>query len=233
LNTIVAESLCQFADVLEGSKDFKADLAALVKKTYCDHKRIIFNGNNYSDEWVIEAQKRGLSNLRTTVDAMPMFTTKKSIDVFTKHHVFTEGEIHSRFEILMEAYCKTINIEALTMIDMVKGMVMPACICYQNELAKLLERKKACGDFDTSLEGDLLGKISKLSGSMLKKLEALEAALSQSKDKHDIHELAKFTRDSIFASMSELRIIVDELETLVSRKCWPFPVYGELLFSVI
>ncbi|MDR2966174.1 MAG: glutamine synthetase III, partial [Treponema sp.] len=238
LNTITAEVLSQFADILEksaskGSETFKADLAAIIKKTYCEHKRIIFNGNNYAEEWVIEAKKRGLSNLRTTVDALPQFTSKKSIDLFSKHLVYTENEIHSRFEILMEAYCKTINIEALTMVDLVKGMIIPACVSYQNELAKLLERKKSCGSFDTSLETGLLDKVSKLSGSMLKKLDTLEAELSQAKNKPDINELASFTQGPILSTMSELRTIVDELETMVSRKYWPFPVYGELLFSII
>jgi glutamine synthetase len=133
----------------------------------------------------------------------------------------------------MEAYCKTINIEALTMVDLVKGMMIPACVSYQNEIAKLLERKKSCGSFDTSLETGLLDKISKLSGSMLKKLDTLEVELSQAKNKPDINELASFTRGSILSAMSELRTIVDELETMVSRKYWPFPVYGELLFSII
>jgi len=127
----------------------------LVKKTINEHKRIIFNGKNYAEEWVIEAERRGLSNLKTTVDALPEFISKKSIDLFTKHHVFTEAELHSRYEILMESYCKTLHIEALTMVDMVKGEIFSACIDYQNDLAKLLKQKKACaasgGEYDVSL----------------------------------------------------------------------------------
>jgi glutamine synthetase len=233
LNTIVAETLRQFADELEKTKDFPKDVTAIVKRTISAHKRIIFNGNNYAEEWVSEAAKRGLSNLRTTVDALPAFITKKAIDLYTKHGVYTEGEIHSRYEILLEAYCKTINIEALTMVDMVKGLIMPASIEYQNELAKLLQKKKALGGIDTSLEENLLNNIAKLSSSLLKKLSALETALNGSKDKPDILAQASYYRDSIFTAMSELRIIVDELETLVARKYWPLPVYGELLFSVI
>jgi glutamine synthetase len=233
LNTIVAEVLRQFADTLEKAKDFTTDLAALVKKTVKAHKRIIFNGNNYAPEWVTEASSRGLSNLRTTVDALPAFIAKKSIDLFTKHRVFTEQEIHSRYEILLETYCKTLHIEALTMVDMVKGNIIPASVNYQNALAKLLERKKAIGNLDTALETHLLDKIAKLSASLLKKLEALESAIDGTKEKHDVLAHASFYRDKVFTAMSELRMVVDELETLTDKKIWPLPSYGEMLFSVI
>jgi glutamine synthetase len=234
LNTVVAEILRQFADILEKSKDFKAELAALVKKTFHDHKRIIFNGNNYAEEWVTEAAQRGLSNLKTTVEALPQFISKKNVDLLTKHGVFTESEIHSRYEILLEAYCKTLHIEALTMVDMVKGVIIPACIDYQNDLAKLLGHKKAFGiTFDVSLEENLLLNIAKLSSSLLKKLSALEAAVLGSKEDREILAQASFYRDSIFTAMSELRLIVDELETLVAKKHWPLPSYAEMLFSVV
>ncbi|MDR1836174.1 MAG: glutamine synthetase III [Treponema sp.] len=234
LNTIVAEVLRQFADELEKSKNFKADLAALVKKTFSEHKRIIFNGNNYAEEWVVEAGKRGLSNLKTTVDALPEFISKKSIDLFTKHHVLSKTEIHSRYDILLEAYCKTINIEALTMVDMVKELIIPACIDYQRELVDLLRQKKAYnGSLDVSLEEHFLDSITKLSASLLKKLAALEEALLGSKEDREILAQAAFYRDKVLAAMSELRIVVDELETLVARKHWPLPLYGEILFSVI
>jgi len=233
LNTVVAEILCQFADNLEKSKDFKGDLASLVKKTISEHKRIIFNGNNYAKEWVEEAQKRGLSNLKTTVDALPQYISKKSIEVFTKHHVLSEAEIHSRYEILMEAYCKTLHIEALSMVDMVKGGIIPACISYQSDLSELLKRKKACGEYDVSLEEHLLSNIARLSACMLKKLNALESTILETKEERDILAQAKFYRDKIFGAMSELRLIVDELETFVARKHWPIPTYAELLYSVI
>jgi glutamine synthetase len=235
LNTIVAEVLRQFADELEKSKNFKADLAALIKKTVSEHKRIIFNGNNYAEEWVVEAEKRGLSNLKTTVDALPEFISKKNIELFEKHHVLSETEIHSRYEILLEAYCKTLNIEALTMVDMVKGAIIPASVDYQRELIDLLRQKKtAFGDnIDISLEEHLLNSITKLSGSLLKKLSALEDAILESREEREILAQAGFYRDRIFTAMSELRLIVDELETLVARKHWPFPTYGEILYSVI
>lgn len=232
LNTAVAEVLRQFADELEKSKDFKKDLAELVRKTIREHKKIIFNGNNYADEWVVEAQKRGLSNLKTTVDALPKFIEEKNVDVFQKHHVFTKAEVDSRYEIFMEGYCKIIQIEALTAIDMVKGKIIPACIEYQNELAKLIRQKKACGEYDASLEGYLLDNISRLSASLLKKLTALESALLKVREEQDILAQGKFCRDNIFVAMSELRLIVDELETIVARKYWPFPTYEELLYSV-
>jgi glutamine synthetase len=233
LNTVTAEVLRQFADHLEKSDDFNRDLALLIKNTFHEHKRIIFNGNNYSDEWVVEAERRGLSNLRTTVDALPEFISRKSIELFTKHQVYTESEMRSRYEILMESYCKTINIEALTLVDMVKAEIIPACVNYQNDLAKLLERKKSCGEYDVSLEEHLLGNIAKLSSCLLKKLFALEDALLESKEECDISTHARFYRNRIFTAMAELRLIVDELETLVARKHWPFPTYSEILYSVV
>lgn len=227
LNTVVAEALREFADILEKAEDFNAELAALVKKNISDHKRIIFNGNNYSEEWVVEAGKRGLSNLKNTVEALPAFVSEKSVDLFTKHHVFTEKEIHSRYEILLENYCKTLNIEALTMITLVKRDIIPACISYQNELSQLLSSKKALGGFDCALEEDLLGKISKLSTGLLNNLGELEKAVAATKAEHELLELAQLYRDSVLGAMSELRTVVDELETLVAKKYWPLPTYSE------
>ena len=233
LNTIVAETLSQFADSLEKSKNFKGDLAALVKKTISEHKRIVFNGNNYAEEWVVEAQKRGLSNLKTTVEALPEFISKKSIELFTKHHVFTDVEIHSRYEILMEAYCKTIHIEALTMVDMVKGDIFPASLSYQSDLTELLQKKKALGYYDSSLEENLISNISKLSASLLNKLTTLEKAILETKEERSITDQARYYREKVFAAMVELRLDVDGLETLVAKKYWPFPNYGQILYSVI
>jgi len=232
LNTIVAEILCGFADSLEKSNNFTQDLATLIKNTIKNHKRIIFNGNNYSDEWVKEADKRGLSNLKTTVDALPTFILPKNIAVFTKHHVLTESEIDSRYEITLENYQKTIHIEALTMIDIVKKEIIPASIGYQNELASLLERKKTIGEFESTLEVQLLKKISLLSTCMFEKLESLENSLLQTKSNDDCLALAKFYRDVVFNNMSELRLLVDELETVVAKKYWSLPTYAELLYSV-
>jgi glutamine synthetase len=237
LNTIIAESLSQFADSLENSKDFTSDLTILVKKTFSEHKRIIFNGNNYSKEWINEAKKRGLSNLKTAIDALPEFISKKSVELFAKHQVFSESEIRSRYEILMEAYCKTLHIEALAMIEMVKSKIIPACIDYQRELVDLLRQKKAYGGLDTSLEDYLLSNITKLSAGLLKNLTALERSVSESSEYRgeDKEILAQgcFYRDKIKTAMSELRLTVDELETLIARKHWSFPTYAEILYSII
>ena len=233
LNTAVAEVLRQFADALERSGDFQRDLARLIKRTFRTHKRIVFNGNNYTAQWVAEAEQRGLSNRKTTVDALPALVSEKSMALFTGHSVLTEPELHSRYEINLEGYCKTLHIEALAMTDMVKGEIIPACIGYQNELAGLMERKKGCGAYEDALEGYLLGKISKLSACLLKKLTALEDALLESGEEREIYAQAKFYRDRVFAAMSELRLIVDELETLVARKYWPFPAYAQILNSVV
>ncbi len=232
LNTAVAEVLREFADILENAEDFKSELSALIKKSIREHKRIIFNGNNYSEEWVQEAEKRGLSNLKTTVDALPAFVSEKSREVFTRHHVFTEAELHSRYEILLESYCKTLRIEALTMADMVKKEIIPACIGYQSELAQLLCSKKSCGEYDCTLEERFLGKISRLSAGLIEKLDVLERAILETEDEGDWLMLAKLYREKVFGAMSELRLVVDELETLVAKKHWPLPTYGEMLYSV-
>ena len=230
LNTIVAEALCGFADQLEKSDNFTQDLGILIQTVIKNHKRIIFNGNNYSDEWVEEAEKRGLLNLKTTVDALPTFIAPKNVSLFTKHLVLTETEIHSRYEILLENYCKTLHIEALTMIDMVKKLIIPACISYQNDLAMLQERKKA-GEVPDTLEKYLLLKISELSASLLTRLQDLETSTLEVNRNDDVLTVAQFYRDTILGHMSELRLVVDELETLVGKKYWALPTYGEILYS--
>ena len=232
LNTVVAESLRQFADILENADDFKGALGDLIRETIAAHKRIIFNGNNYSDEWVQEAERRGLSNLKTTVDALPALVSRKNMDVFIRHHVFSESEIRSRYEILLENYCKTLHIEALTMVDLVNREIIPACIAYQNKLAGLLATKKACGAYDTALEEQRLERLSGLSACLLRRLTALESALLETKKSEDQLSLARFYRSEIFSRMSELRLVVDELETLVAKEDWPLPTYGEMLYSV-
>ena len=231
LNTIVAEQLRQFADILEVSDNFNDDLTKLIKDTFTAHKRIVFNGNNYCDEWIAEAKKRGLSNLKTTADALPVYISEKSIELFSKHDVFSEAEIRSRYEILMEAYCKTIHIEALTMIEIVKRSIIPACISYQKDLSELLNSKKAYGNFDTALEKYVLEKSSKLSSSLLEKLTGLEAVVSPKYGKQGNPYNAEFYCDKVLGGMQELRTVVDELETLTAESYWPLPSYGKLLFS--
>ena len=233
LNTIVAEELRQFADILEKSTNFDEDLNTLIKNTIRDHKRIIFNGNNYSDDWIEEAEKRGLLNLKTTPDALPYFIHSKNIELFTKHHVFSESELYSRYEILMENYCKTIHIEALTMIDMVKKYIIPSVLSYQGEIAEIANSKKQLiPTLQCELEEKLLHNLSRLGNYLYAKLDTLETSVLNAKNHSDLLESAKYYRESIFINMQHLRGVVDELETLIGKDHWPLPTYGELLFSV-
>ena len=232
LNTAVADVLSEFAESLEKSQDFNKDLEKIIKQTFKNHKRIVFNGNSYCPEWICEAQRRGLSNFKTTVEAMAEFTSAKSVELFARHGVFTETEIRSRQEILLESYCKTLNIEALTMVEMTKREIIPALVSYQKDLAKLLQQKKGLIVFNPEMEKKILEKISKLSGGMMNKLENLENVMDRCKKDSDAKGLAEFYRDNVVLAMAELRAVVDELETLCAKEHWPLPTYGELLHSV-
>ena len=234
LNTAVAEELCQFADELEKSKDFQKDIQALVLKTIKEHKRIIFNGNGYDDAWVKEAEKRGLSNLKSTPEALVHILDEKNKKLLEKHGVYSESEIVSRFEIHNESYSKVINIEAETMLDMAKKYILPAGSKFAGKLADTIASKKAvCDAADVTYETEMLTKVSSLTSEIYKKVQQLE------KDVRDVKELsgdasktAFFYREHVFESMNELRISADELETIVPKELWPFPSYGDLLFSV-
>ena len=233
LNTSVAEVLKQFADELEGSKDFEKDLHDLIKKTIHDHKRIIFNGNGYDDSWVAEAEKRGLLNLKTTPDALPYLLKDKNVALFTAHKVFSKEELEARYEVLMEKYCKTINIEALTMLDMVHKDILPAMSKYSDSLAKAYTDKKAvCEDIDCSYEKEYLKNLSSLMGATAVQVKRLEDDVLASKDIEDFTELGNFCKTNIIADMNALRISVDNMETIASAEEWPYPSYGELLFGV-
>lgn len=232
LNTAVAEELKQFADTLEAAEDFEEALHELIKKTITEHKRIIFNGNGYDDAWIAEAEKRGLLNLRTTPDCLPYSVSDKNIKLFTDHKVYSETEMRARYEILSENYCKTLNIEALTMIDMAKKDYLPAVSRYSHELSDTIIAKAACGDVDSTYEKELLAKISKLNTTAYKKVQKLEEATLKAKEINDTTALSMFYKDSVFSAMSELRITVDELETMVPAASWPYPSYGDMLFSV-
>ena len=233
LNTIVAEELSQFADILENSSNFDEDLNTLIKNTIKSHNKIIFNGNNYSNDWVKEAEKRGLLNLKTTPDALPSFVNSKNVELFTKHHVLSETELYSRYEILLDNYSKTIHIEALTMIDLAKKEIIPAILGYQGEIAEIANnKKKLSSSIQCCLEENILNKISALGNSLYSKLEDLEKSVLDAKLHTEALDLAKYYRESVFMNMQQLRAVVDELETLVSKKYWTLPSYGELLFSV-
>ena len=232
LNSIVAEILSRFADELEAAPSFNEALNTLIRRSIKEHKRIIFNGNNYSDEWMKEAEKRGLHNLPTTVDALPRFIDHSNEAMFVKHRVFSKTEIRSRCEILLENYTKTIQIEALTMIDMARKEISAAVWEYQKLLAETIAAKKSAGVFDTSTEEALLAKVSRLGAELYAYIERMETAARKGKEIRDAFEGARFCRDSVVPVMGDLRRAADELETLISSKYWPYPTYGEILYSV-
>ena len=233
LNTIVAESLSQFADELEKAEGFDQALTELLRREIKAHKRIIFNGNGYGEEWIEEAKRRGLSNLRSTVDALPVFVSKKSVDLFTKNGVYTESEMMARYDILLENYYKTLNIEALTMISMVKNDIMGAACSYQRSLAETISAKKAAlTSISCETEEAMLVKASDLTSGLAAGLKKLEEDVDKESVYEDVYDLAKYNRDVIFEDMGKLREVVDELETLVPKEIWPYPTYGEILYSV-
>lgn len=233
LNTIVAESLDYISDYLEGKDDLDKALNEVLKKILKEHKAIIFNGNNYAPEWVEEAESRGLLNLKSSAEALPHYTDEKNIKLFEKHGVYTKLELESRKEILLEKYCQTINIEALTMLEMVKKDIIPAICNYSKDLTQgALAKKNLSSDIDVSLETSLISKISSLSACLSKKTAELDKVLLDAKDIEDSEELAKFYHDTVLSQMNEVRAIADELETIVGKGYWPFPTYTDLLFSV-
>ena len=235
LNTIIADELEQFADELEGkSDDFMSALNALIKRVIKEHKRIIFNGDGYADAWKVEAEKRGLTNLPTTVDALPHYTDEKNVKLFTKHKIYTEVEMQSRQDIILETYAKTINIEALTASDMVKRDILPAVSSYVAELASGVATKKAISDdIPCEAELDIIKRLSGLQDCAYKKLAALDNAIIGVKEVgEDPIEVATYYKDSVITAMTELRAVVDEMETLVSSDYWPYPSYGDLMFRV-
>ena len=233
LNTIVAESLREYADELEKADDFDLALTELLKREIKEYRRIIFNGNGYSEEWVEEAARRGLSNLKTTVDALPVFVSDKSVELFTKNGVFTEAELLSRYDILLENYYKTLNIEALTMISMVKKDIMGAACEYQYSLAETINAKKSTGAaISCAAEEELLAQASGLTADLLAGLKKLEADVEAESAYEDTYELAKYHKDVVAVDMHSLREVVDQLEVLVPGDIWPYPTYGEMLYSV-
>jgi len=234
LNSAVAESLRIYADRLEGAEDFETALHEMIKKTIKDHKRIIFNGNGYDDAWIKEAtEQRGLLNYRTTPDCMPHLLDRKNVDMLTAHRVFSVTELHSRVEIMLENYCKTVLIEAGTMTEMAKTMIAPAVESYCRVLAETAGAKK---DLDSSLscafETGLVRKLSGLLDCIFLKTGELEDALLHVSDGKDIVAQSVIIRDTVLTKMSELRLACDEAETLTAKKYWPFPTYGDLLFGV-
>lgn len=233
INTIVADVLKEYADTLEKAADFDTALDVLLQNTVKECKNIVFNGNNYSDEWVEEAARRGLPNLKTTPEALAEFTSAKNVALFERHNIFTPAEMDSRYEIHLEEYIKTINIEALTMLNLAKRDISPAVITYTKEVVDTLIAKKACGDaIDVSAEATLVERLSKLSGDLIKAIDALETTLTDIKDCDSAQAEANYSCEKIIPAMETLRVVADSLEEITAQKYWPFPTYEDILFYV-
>ncbi len=234
LNSAVAESLKIYADRLEGAADFETALHEMIRKTIQDHKNIIFNGNGYDDAWIKEAtEKRGLLNYRTTPDCMPHLLDQKNVDMLTSHKVFSEAELKSRCDIMLENYCKTVLIEANTMVDMAKTEIAPAVEAYTMDVAKAAAAKKAVdADLACAYESGLVKKLSVLTDRIALQADELEKAIVALHTAEDIEAESYAIRDVVLARMSELRVACDEAETLTAKKYWPYPSYGDLLFGV-
>lgn len=233
LNSAVAESLKIYADRLEGVDNFEQSLHEMIKKTIKDHKRILFNGNGYDETWIEEAEKRGLMNYRTTPDCMPHLLDKKNVEMLTAHKVFTETELKSRCDIMLDNYCKTVLIEANTMVDMARKQILPAVEAYVKEVSKTaVAKKQFAPDASCEYEKKTVTKLSLLMEQILDKTETLEDEIMKLRFISDVKQESYAIRDSILPKMGELRAVADEAETLTADKYWPFPTYGELLFGV-
>ena len=233
LNAAVAEVLQQFADELESASDFHAALHKLIQKTIKEHKRIIFNGNGYDDAWIAEAEKRGLMNLKTTADAMPHLCDEKNIKMLTAHGIFTEPELYSRSDIMLENYTKTVNIEANTMIDMTRKEILPAVLRFTADTAQQAAAKKQFApNAACTCEQKLVEQLSALTDEMDKAAAALEADVAKLHGIDDVLEASAFVRDTIVPAMADLRSAADQAETLTAESYYPFPAYDQLLFGV-
>ena len=233
LNTAVADVFDRLADRLEGCENVENELDKWMSETITAHKRIIYNGNNYTQEWVEEAHRRGLFELKTTADAVPLFVSEKNVELFTKHKIFTKSEIASRCEIMLENYCKVLHIEALTMLEMARKEILPAVISYTNEVAKNVKLKKeigVCSDNDASLA--LCRRLASLTDALYAKTAELDSTVVGVDHTDNSLEASAYCRDRLVPAMNSLRSVADELETIVSEEYWPYPTYSELLFNV-
>ena len=233
LNTIVAGELCEIADAMEkvAPEEFEAKLKELLVSIIKEHKRIIFNGDGYSDEWVAEAERRGLPNYKSTVDCVPHYADEKNVALLEKFGIFTKAEIDSRVEILLDNYSKTINIESLTMIDMAKKKFVPAALSYCKELCDSIAVKKSLG-IAADVEQKLAEKITALTGDAYKLVKELEDVTSAAAAESSVMKMARAYRDNVFAVMGQLRACVDELEVIMPAKEWPVPAYSDIIFNV-
>ncbi len=230
LNTIVAEILSRIASRLEKAKDIDAEAQIIVKEIVKNHKRIIFNGNNYTDEWVKDAEKRGLPNIKSTVEAITKLTCEKSVKVYEKHGVLSKEEVHSRYEIFLEGYIKTLNIEALTMVDIAKRQILPASLEFAGKVASVIASLKEVSA-NSNVAVKLLSELTSTIDSFGKNIEALECTLGQNNHAGNTLKHAEYYRDVVFTAMGKLRTDADKLETMVDASIWPLPTYSDLLFN--
>ncbi|MCI6568129.1 MAG: glutamine synthetase III [Dysosmobacter sp.] len=227
LNTIMAEELEQFADILEKTSDFQGDLAKLIRKTFTEHQRIIFNGNGYDDAWVVEAEKRGLCNLKSTADALPAYIASKNVDLFVKHGIYTKGEVQARYEIHVENYTSVIRIEANTMVDMIKHDILPAVSGYATDLCERADCKEAAG-VACRYEKSVAAEVAKLTDELMDACMQLEADVA--KIPAAAEEAMQYSHSVVVPDMNAARAIADSLETMTAKEYWPFPVYSDILF---
>ncbi|MBQ8556475.1 MAG: glutamine synthetase III [Clostridia bacterium] len=231
LNTIVADVLMEFADILEKSEDFKATLHNLIVKTLREHSRIIFNGNGYSAEWLEEAQRRGLPNFPSTVDALPHMMDQKNLDLFARHGIFNQVELRSRYEITLESYTKIVNIEAETCLMMAERQIFPACAKFAGEMGRIVKDVKACG-VEPVAEMKLLQKVTQRNAILFEAIDKLREAIRSALHTPDALANARYEHDVVIPAMEAVRTVADDLETLVGKEFWPFPTYDDLLFNV-
>lgn len=232
INTTVAESLRVFADELEAAEDFHSSLNALIRRTIQQHKRIIFNGNGYDEAWMREAKRRGLLNLRTTPDCVPCLLDEKNVRLFAEHRVFTVSELHSRYEIMLNNYCKILQIEAMTMSEMAHRDILPAVSAYVSQLSESILRKKQALNITGGYEEKTALHLAALCDTISDTADALDAALAHEKDIAGVAAQSVYSRDTVAKLMQQLRTAADEAETLMPGNLWPYPSYTDIIYSV-